>query len=68
MSDALWFISRGVIAEELDRREMVLLPVRARYLAGAVGTTRRQTHDAPGLETLEEIARDIARTVPTGGD
>lgn len=64
-SDALWFISRGVIAEELERGEMALLPVKARFLAGAVGTTRRQTHEAPGLETLEEIARDIARTVPS---
>ena len=30
-SDAVWFISRGVVAEELDRGEMIVLPTGARF-------------------------------------
>ncbi|MTH77149.1 LysR substrate-binding domain-containing protein [Paracoccus aestuariivivens] len=63
-SDALWFISRGVIAHELDRGEMIELPTGARFLSGAVGMTRRQTIAAPGLVEFEEIARNVARNLP----
>jgi LysR family transcriptional regulator, pca operon transcriptional activator len=41
-SDAVWFISRGVVAEELDRGDLVEVPTGARYLSGSVGITRRQ--------------------------
>jgi LysR family pca operon transcriptional activator len=41
-SDAVWFISRGVIEEELERGDLVALPTGARFLSGAVGLTRRQ--------------------------
>ncbi len=69
-SDALWFISRGVIAEELEHGLMQELPVGARFLSGAVGITRRQSASAPGLATLEEVARKIAAQmpVPKGSD
>jgi len=60
-SDALWFISRGVIVEELERNMLVELPVTARFLSGAVGMTRRQGASTPGLATLEEVAHEIAR-------
>ncbi|MFT4149304.1 MAG: LysR substrate-binding domain-containing protein [Paracoccaceae bacterium] len=60
-SDALWFISRGVVADELDRGVMVDLPLGARFLSGAVGMTRRQTEGLPGMAALEEVARDVAR-------
>lgn len=60
-SEALWFISRGVVAEELDRGVMAEWPARARFLSGAVGMTRRQAGGTPGLATLEEVARAIAR-------
>ncbi|WP_151719519.1 LysR substrate-binding domain-containing protein [Gemmobacter serpentinus] len=63
-SDALWFISRGVIAEELEHGLMQELPVGARFLSGAVGITRRQSASAPGLATLEEVAREIAAQMP----
>lgn len=63
-SDALWFISRGVVADELDRGLLAELPVGARFLSGAVGMTRRQETATPGLPALEEVARDIARQVP----
>lgn len=63
-SDALWFISRGVIAEELDRRLLAEFPLGARFLSGAVGITRRQSADAAGLSALEEVLRDLARQIP----
>lgn len=58
-SDALWFISQGVVAEDLDRGDLVLLPTDARYLSGAVGLTRRQAGpDHPALDLLVQLARD----------
>lgn len=60
-SEALWFISRGVVIDELDSGTLVELPVGVRFLSGAVGMTRRQSTSAPGQETLEEVARDVAR-------
>lgn len=60
-SDALWFISRGVIADELDRGEMIALPAEARFLSGAVGVTRRQAA-APqqGADLLMQLLREAA--------
>lgn len=61
-SDALWFISRGVVAEELDRADFCLLPTDARYLSGAVGVTRRQSGPAnPAMDLLVQLARDGAK-------
>lgn len=63
-SDALWFISRGVVAEEIEAGLLAELPVRARFLSGAVGITRRQGAAPPGLATLEEVAREVAGHIP----
>lgn len=63
-SDALWFISRGVVVHELDRGEMIELPTGARFLSGAVGVTQRQDSSAPALADFARIARDIARARP----
>ena len=41
-SDALWLISRGVVAADLERGDLVLVPTDAQYLSGAVNLTRRQ--------------------------
>lgn len=60
-SDALWFISRGVIAEELDRGMLMEFRLDARFMSGAVGITRRQSASASGLVTFEEVSRDIVR-------
>lgn len=61
-SDAVWFISRGVVAEDLERGDLAVLPTDARYLAGAVGITRRQAGPAhPVLDLLIQLARDGAR-------
>lgn len=59
-SDAVWFISQGVVADELDSGALVRLPTDARFLSGAVGMTRRQADSPPDLALLEEIARDLA--------
>lgn len=59
-SDALWFISRGVVIDELDRGVMIELPVSARFMSGAVGMTRRQSATAPGFAALEDVAREVA--------
>ncbi|MDS9469089.1 LysR substrate-binding domain-containing protein [Paracoccus sp. MBLB3053] len=60
-SDALWFISRGVVLYELDRGELIDFPTGARFLSGAVGMTRRQESRAPGLVEFEQIAREVVR-------
>jgi LysR family transcriptional regulator, pca operon transcriptional activator len=58
-SDAVWFISRGVVAEELDRGELAVIPTGVRFLSGAVGITRRQAEPArAGLELLVALCRD----------
>jgi LysR family pca operon transcriptional activator len=60
-SDALWFISRGVIADDLDRGDLVEVPTGAQFLIGSVGLTRRQTGPSPaGLDLLCQLARDAA--------
>lgn len=59
-SDALWFISRGVVAEELSRGILAERTTGARFLSGSVGITRRQGDPAPGLAVLEEIAQAVA--------
>ncbi len=64
-SDALWFISRGVIFDSLERGELLALPTHAAFLSGAVGITRRQSQmPRPSLETLVEIARGEAGIRP----
>lgn len=42
-SDMLWFISRGVVERELQRGTLAALDLRADYLSGAVGITRKFT-------------------------
>ncbi|MDT1063972.1 LysR substrate-binding domain-containing protein [Paracoccus sp. CPCC 101403] len=63
-SDALWFISRGVVAHELDRGDLAILPTGARFLSGAVGMTQRQGSAPTGLADFAEIAREVARERP----
>lgn len=60
-SDALWFISEGVVTEELDAGTLITIPTGARFLSGAVGITRRDAR-APDarLDLLVEIAREMA--------
>lgn len=60
-SEAVWFISEGVVADELDLGTLIALPTGARFLSGAVGITRREARASdPRLELLIEIAREEA--------
>ncbi len=51
-SDMLWFISRGVIAREIEAGTVVILPISARFMSGAVGLTMKRG--------LGEAARNFA--------
>ncbi len=62
-SDMVWFISAGVVRDELDSGRLVRLPVDARFMSGSVGLTCRQSDAPPGLQTLEIVAQDIAASV-----
>jgi LysR family pca operon transcriptional activator len=60
-SDTAWFISRGVVAEEMDRGDLVEVPTGVRLLSGAVGITRRQAMPPlAGLEQLVSLCRESA--------
>lgn len=66
-SDAVWFISRGVIQDELDRGILVEIPTHAQFLSGAVGLTYRQSGlGAPGLDMLMHLTRTAAQTAKQG--
>ena len=59
-----WFISRGVVAEELDRGELIEIPTGVRFLSGAVGITRRQADTtSPGIEHLVQLCHEAAATL-----
>ncbi|MEI6801218.1 MAG: LysR substrate-binding domain-containing protein [Pseudomonadota bacterium] len=60
-SDAMWFISRGVVIEDLSSGMMAERPTGARFLSGAVGITRRQGDPPSGLALLTSIAHGLAR-------
>lgn len=58
-SDAVWFISRGVVADEVERGDMTVLPTGARFLSGSVGITRRQAGPVVrGLDLLLRLCHD----------
>ncbi len=57
-SDAIWFISRGVVRDDLDAGRMIALPTDVQFMSGAVGFTRQQAKEAPHLASLQTILRD----------
>ena len=64
-SDAVWFISQGVVQAELDAGTLATLPLGAAYLSGAVGMTTAQGHPVPeALTRLMELARAAAAPQP----
>ncbi len=63
-SDAVWFISRGVVQEELSRGDLVEIPTHVRFLSGAVGATLRQAGPAvAGRDLLISLCRQMADEV-----
>lgn len=69
LSDALWFISRGVVADELANGALTVIPLDAPMLLGPVGISLR-ADAAPMLERqelvtiLRQTARDLVTDVP----
>ncbi|MFN3936080.1 MAG: LysR substrate-binding domain-containing protein [Gemmobacter sp.] len=59
-SDAVWFISRGVVAWELARGLLAEVETGAPWLSGAVGITRRQGEEVPAVALAGEILRTLA--------
>lgn len=53
-SDAVWFISRGVVARDLDRQVLRTFDVGGHRLSGAVGLTRRLSQE--DKEPLDALA------------
>lgn len=60
LSDALWFISRGVVADELASGALAAARLDHPMLAGPVGISVRE--DAPALSEREDLL-DLLRTV-----
>jgi LysR family transcriptional regulator, pca operon transcriptional activator len=64
-SDSLWFISRGVVADELDRQALIEIPTGVRFLSGAVGVTRLQAQASnPATEQLQRLCLQEAAAAP----
>lgn len=64
-ADAVWFISRGVVANELATGALRVIAHGASYLAGAVGVSRLQGGDQmPSITLLLDLLRSTAQTRP----
>lgn len=62
-SDAVWFISRGVVAEELDRQDLIALPTGVRFLSGSVGITQQHSaNPVQGADLLVRLLRETPHT------
>lgn len=60
-TDAVWFISQGVLEAELEAGQVETLPLGATYLSGAVGMTVVTGHLLPpALSQLMDLARSAA--------
>lgn len=61
-SDAVWFISRGVVRDEVEGGRLVEIGTGARFLSGAVGMTYRQgAAMTPALDLLMRLTRSEAQ-------
>ncbi|QYZ68288.1 LysR substrate-binding domain-containing protein [Neotabrizicola shimadae] len=66
-TDAIWFISQGVIEAELHAGTVRTLPLGAAYLSGAVGMTRPAGLSPPdSLARLMQLIRDAAEARRSG--
>lgn len=64
-SDALWFISHGVVSAEVARGAVAEWPTGAGYLAGSVGYTRRPGGGGPALDRLTDLLAEAAARLPS---
>ena len=60
-SDAVWFISAGVVEEDVESGQLVPVALGASYLSGAIGmTTVKGAAPSAALADLAQIVRDMA--------
>lgn len=58
-SDAVWFISKGVVENELESGQLVEIPLGATFLSGAVGmTTIKDATLHPAIAALMRLCRE----------
>ena len=63
-SDAVWIISGGVVATEIEEGEFEVLPIDTAETRGSVGfTTRRDAEETPALGILVGTIRETVRTL-----
>ncbi len=64
LSDAIWIISRGVVAREIEEGELIELPIDAKETLGPVGlTTRADTIPTPAVQMFMNCIRKTATAV-----
>jgi LysR family transcriptional regulator, pca operon transcriptional activator len=60
-SDAIWIISQGVVADDIERGQLALLPVDTDETLGPVGfTTRAESSTGLAVIALMQAVRDVA--------
>ncbi|MCK9534374.1 MAG: pca operon transcription factor PcaQ [Pseudomonas sp.] len=60
-SDAIWVISRGVVAREIDEGDLIELPIDTKETLGPVGlTTRADTIPTPTVQMFMNCVRSAA--------
>jgi LysR family transcriptional regulator, pca operon transcriptional activator len=60
-SDAVWFISAGVVEEDVESGQLLPVPLGASYLSGAIGmTTVKGAAPSVALAELMRIVREMA--------
>ncbi|OYD22653.1 pca operon transcription factor PcaQ [Oceanimonas baumannii] len=67
-SDAIWIISRGVVAREIEEGELMELPLDTRETLGPVGLTiRADTIPSPALQLFMNSVRSTATPIEKKG-
>lgn len=62
-SDAIWFISKGVVENEVEAGQLVPIALGAAFLSGAVGmTTIKGTTLPPAIAVLMRLCRQASQT------
>lgn len=64
-SDAIWFISKGVVEQEVETGQLVPIALGAMFLSGAVGmTTISGSTLPPSISVLMRLCREAADLLP----
>jgi LysR family pca operon transcriptional activator len=69
LSDAVWFVPRGVVEAEIESGRLIALPVPAGAMEGPVGiTTRADVAPSPAGRLLIDAVRRAARGLAAAGE